>query len=159
MFVGAGYIAVGLMVLADVYCLLDDYLGGEASETVFCCFGGLLLLLDVHSCPVDGEVAVVVHVELARGFQEFAYPAVWIGLSSGFLGEVSGSSCKVDGVEAVVWCGVLSACVFAQICPAIVPRCGCAGWGLLRLAAPGVVTSGVFSVMLTLLGVGVVSEA
>ena len=63
-FVGAGHIAVGLMVLVDVYCVLDDYLGGEASETVFCCFGSLLLPLDVHSCPLGGEVAVLVHIKL-----------------------------------------------------------------------------------------------
>ena len=48
----AGHVAVILMVFVDVYWVLYDYLWGEAPEAVFCCLGGLLLLVDVHSCPL-----------------------------------------------------------------------------------------------------------
>ena len=57
------------------------------------------------------EVAVVVHIELpsmlACAFQDLAYSAIWVGLGSGFLGEVPGSTCVVS--SHLVW-GIVCLC-------------------------------------------------
>ena len=68
MFAGASHVALCVMVFGYVHSGFNKYSWSEASDTVFCCQGGLLFLIDVHLNPVGavcGEVAVVVFVELA----------------------------------------------------------------------------------------------
>ena len=66
MFVRAFHVAVCVVVFGCVHSGFDEYFRCKASKTVFCCQGGLLLLVDVHPGPVGpvcGEVAVVVCLE------------------------------------------------------------------------------------------------
>ena len=66
MFVCAFHVAFCVVVFGCVHSSFDEYFWCEASETVFCCQGGLLLLIDIPPGPVGavcGEVAVVVCIE------------------------------------------------------------------------------------------------